>query len=412
MSPANGLGPTLGDVREAAAALQNIVHRTPVLKANHLLPDQQVDFYIKAENLQRTGSFKVRGAFNRIRQLSPEQRQRGVVAASAGNHGQGVALAAMLSGAKATIVMPRHAPLIKVESTEACGAQVELVGDSFEEAMARAHTIVEDHGAVLVHAFNDPAVIAGQGTVGLEIIEDLPNVAAIVVPVGGGGLISGVALTVKTLKPSTRIIGVQPAGSSAAHQSRQAGRLVQIDNIHTIADGLAVKGPSPLTFDFIQRFVDDLVLVDDDEIIGAMVKLLERTKLLAEGAGASSVAAILSGKVDLPDGPVVAIVSGGNIDINFMARAIERGLLQDGRYLKFATVLHDRPGALRQLIDVIAAHGANIISVNHDRLEPGMSLDETIVRLVVETRNRPHAEEVKKALTEAGYNFDGQLMGN
>lgn len=394
---------SLEQVREAAEALKGTAHRTPLLPAELDCARRPFSFYLKAENLQRTGSFKLRGAFNRIRQLTPEQKQRGVVAASAGNHGQGVALAAAQAGAKATIFMPRHAPLIKVDATEAYGAEVKLVGDSFDEAQAQALTFQQEQQAVFVHAFDDPAVIAGQGTIGLEIIEDLPQVAAVVVPIGGGGLISGVALALKSINPGIRIIGVQPQGAGAVHSSRAAGRLTSLTAVRTIADGLAVKGPSELTFRLIQRYVDDVVLVDDDEIVGAMVYLLEHTKLLAEGAGATAVAAVLYGKISLSTGPTVAIVSGGNIDINFMARAIERGLLQDGRYLRLTTVLHDRPGALQQLAGLIAGLGANIIAVNHDRLEPSVSLDKTIVRLIVETRNRAHAAEVVKALTAAGY---------
>lgn len=363
-------------------------------------------FYLKAENLQLTGSFKVRGAYNCIRQLTPEQKERGVVAASAGNHAQGVALAARKAGAKATIFMPRHAPLIKVESTRMYGAEVRLVGETYDESAAEAIAFQQEQQSVFVHAFDDPAVIAGQGTIGLEIFEDLPQVSTVVVPVGGGGLISGMALALKHLNPRIRVIGVEPRGAGPVYHSLQAGKRVLLDSISTIADGLAVKTPSDLTLGLIQRYVDDVVLVDDDEIIAAMVHLLERVKLLAEGAGATAVAALLSGKVRPDDGPAVAVLSGGNIDINFMARAIERGLVQDGRYLRFTTLLHDRPGALQQLAGLIAEMGANIIEINHDRLEPSVSLDETFVRMIVETRDRRHADEITNALLAAGYQVE------
>ncbi|HEY8449378.1 MAG TPA: threonine ammonia-lyase, partial [Bacillota bacterium] len=398
------VAPTLADVRAAAAALRRVVYRTPLVRAGQLLGGER-ELYLKAENLQRTGSFKVRGAYNRIRQLSPRQKRRGVVTASAGNHAQGVALSAAAAGVTATIVMPRHAPLIKVTATRALGAEVELVGDTFEEALAHAWDLCRQRGAAFVHAFDDPAVIAGQGTIGLEILADLPRTATVVVPIGGGGLIGGIGLAVKALRPDVRVIGVEPEGAAAAFAARRAGRLVPLERVATIADGLAVKEPSPLTFSLIERYVDDIVLVSEDEIVRAIVTMLERAKLLAEGAGAVGVAAVLAGKVPpAGDGETVVVVSGGNIDINVMARMIERGLVQDGRYLRLRTLLADRPGSLHRLLGVVAAEGANIITVAHDRLNPGVALGETEVQLVVETRDRSHATDVVQALQRAGYN--------
>ncbi|MDR7408934.1 MAG: threonine ammonia-lyase, partial [Armatimonadota bacterium] len=374
----------LEDIRDAAAALGAYVQRTPLLRAGALGQMAGVELWLKAENLQRTGSFKVRGAFNRIRLLGPEERRRGVVAASAGNHAQGVTLAARELGVRATVVMPEAAPLVKVESTRGYGAEVVLHGRDFDEAFAYAEALHRDSGAVLVHAFDDPAVIAGQGTVGLEIVEQLPDVQLVVVPVGGGGLISGVAVAVKSLVPTARVVGVQAAAAPAVYQSWRQARGVEIPARRTLADGLAVSAARGRVLELLRRWVDDLVTVEEDELAGAMVLLLmvlllERAKLVAEGAGAAAVAALVYGKVRMPGARTVALVSGGNVDLNTLVRVVDRGLMKTGRLLRLHTRLLDRPGSLRQLLEVVAREGANVVTVEHDRLAPDVPVGEADV---------------------------------
>lgn len=391
-------------VETAARLLEGRVVRTP------LLPLQQPgvgsgsgpSVWLKAENLQRTGSFKVRGAFHCLARLSPEQRRNGVVAASAGNHAQGVALAAAQAGVPALIVMPSTAPMIKVEATRAYGAEVVLAGDSFDHAYAEACRLQQERGAYLVHAFDDPHVIAGQGTVGLEILADLADVDQIVVPVGGGGLISGIAAYVKQRRPGVRVVGVQAEGAPALYRSVQEGRLVASRHVNTVADGLAIKEPRERTFALIRRYVDDLVLVAEDEIAAAILMLLERSKLVVEGAGAAAVAALQSGRVPTGGGRTVAVVSGGNIDVNFISRIIERGLVNDGRYVRLVTQMADRPGSLHRLLGVVAREGANVITVSHERLDPSVPLGETEIGLIVETRDRGHADRLIAAIRGEG----------
>lgn len=394
--------PELADVRRAARAIADTVLRTPLLPLPALRSKAASPIWIKAENLQRTGAFKLRGALNAIQRLTPEQRQKGVVASSAGNHAQGVALAAAAAGVPATIVMPKSAPMIKVEATRAYGAEVLLAGDSFDQADRVAQQLQAERGAYLLHPFDDVDVIAGQGTIALEILEQIERPAAIVVPVGGGGLISGIALTVKALRPDVRVIGVQAAGSDAMYRSVRAGRVVNADTVRTIADGLAVKDPRRRTFRAIQRWVDELVIVPEDEIAAAILMMLERGKMVVEGAGAVAVAALHYGHVSGLNGPAVAVVSGGNIDVNVISRIIERGLVADGRYMRLSTIMADRPGSLNQLLAIVARLGANVVTVGHERLDPGVPLGETEVRLVVETRNRQHGAELISAVNAAG----------
>ncbi|MCS7236469.1 MAG: threonine ammonia-lyase, partial [Armatimonadota bacterium] len=331
---AGGYEVQLSDVREAQQALRPYAPQTPVLRAGALGQMAGVELWLKAENLQRTGSFKLRGAFNRIRQLRPQERRLGAVAASAGNHAQGVALAARELGVRATVVMPEGAPLVKVESTRGYGAEVILHGHDYEEAFAHARRLAEQSGAVLVHAFDDPAVIAGQGTVGLEILEQLPEVEAVVVPVGGGGLASGVAVAVKSLRPQVRVVGVQAAAAPAVYRSWQEGRVVEVPARRTLADGLAVHVPRQTVLALLRRWVDDVVVVEEDELAGAMVLLLERAKLVAEGAGAAAVAALVYGKTDLRGVRTVAVISGGNVDPNTLVRVVDRGLMKTGRLVR------------------------------------------------------------------------------
>jgi threonine dehydratase len=400
---ANASEVRLSDVQGAAAALRPHVQRTPLLRAGGLGQMAGVELWLKAENLQRTGSFKVRGAFNRIRLLSPEDRRRGVVAASAGNHAQGVALAARELGVRATVVMPEGAPLVKVESTRGYGAEVILHGQDYEEAFAHARRLAEQSGAVLVHAFDDPAVIAGQGTVGLEIVDQLPEVEAVVVPVGGGGLVAGVAVAVKSLRPHVRVVGVQAAAAPAVYRAWQEGRVVEVPARRTLADGLAVHAAREAVLGLLRRWVDEMVTVEEDELAGAMVLLLERAKLVAEGAGAAAVAALVYGKTDLRGLRTVAVVSGGNVDLNTLVRVVDRGLMKTGRLVRLRTRLVDRPGSLRRLLEVVALEGGNVVTVEHDRLSPEVPVGEAEVTLLVETRDAEHSRELLAQIRRAGF---------
>ncbi|MBE3589742.1 MAG: threonine ammonia-lyase [Firmicutes bacterium] len=393
---------TLDDIREAAERIRGVASRTPVLRVRSLEQVAGRPLFLKMENMQRTGSFKIRGAYNKISRLSEEERARGVVAASAGNHAQGVALAAAQVGTRAVIVMPQGAALPKVMATRGYGAEVVLHGDTYDAAYQRAREIERERGLVYVHAFNDPAIIAGQGTVALEILEDVPDADAVVVPIGGGGLISGVAVAVKALRPGARVIGVQAEGAAAVYESRRAGRPVELERVRTVADGLAIKRPEELTLKLIERYVDDIVLVSEDSIARAIMLLAERAKAVVEGAGAVALAAVLSGRVP-PAERTVLVVSGGNIDLIQLARVIDHGLAQDGRYVRVVTTLVDRPGSLRDFLNVVAEAGANVIEVEHRRLRQGIALGETDIELTLETRNAEHAAETLRRLRAAGY---------
>ncbi|MGE5826881.1 MAG: threonine ammonia-lyase, partial [Micromonosporaceae bacterium] len=338
----------------------------------------------------------------RISRLTPQQRARGVVAASAGNHAQGVALAADLLGAAATVFMPVGAPLPKIAATKGYGAKVELVGVNVDEALVAAHEFAEQTGAVLVHPFDHPDVIAGQGTVGLEILEQCPDVATVILGVGGGGLISGTAVAVKARRPDVRVIGVQSAGAAAVPLSLQAGRPIRLDEYHTIADGIAVGRPSDLTFEHIAKLVDDVVTVTDEDISRALVMLLERAKLVVEPAGAVGVAALLTGVVAVKP-PVVAVLSGGNIDPLLMVQVIDHGLAAAGRYLRFTVRCGDRPGQLATLLTLIGTQGANVEDVDHRRNDPRLRLGEVEVELSVETRGAEHSDRLLTTLRQAGY---------
>lgn len=393
----------LEDVREAAERLRGIAVRTPLLPAEHLSSLCGGSVYLKAENLQRMGSFKLRGAYNRLARLDRDEAARGVLAASAGNHAQGVALAARILGIRATIVMPDGAALPKVTSTRALGAEVVLHGATFDAAMQHARVLEAERGMVFIHAFEDPVVIAGQGTVGLEVAEDLPDVDVVVVPIGGGGLISGTAVAVKALCPRARVVGVQAAGAAAVRASLAAGRLVELGAIQTIADGLAIKHPGQLTFELIRRLVDEVVLVDEDEIAWAMLMLLERAHLVAEGAGAVGLAALLAGRLGSDPGRVALVVSGGNVDVTLLDDVVERGLGREGRYVHLTTRVVDRPGELARLLDVVGRSQVNVRSVEHDRLMAGVSLGQTGVDLRLETRDHEHIATLLRNLEAAGY---------
>ncbi|MCG0238641.1 MAG: threonine ammonia-lyase [Firmicutes bacterium] len=398
----------LSDVMRARQALAGFVRGTPLYHSPSISQLVGCPVYLKPENLQRAGSFKVRGAFYKMSSLSPEEQRRGVVAASAGNHAQGVALAAQQAGIPATIVMPAEAPITKVQATEAYGARVVLYGTTYDDAYDHALEIQRATGATFIPAFDDPHIIAGQGTIGLEILDDLPDAGTVLVPVGGGGLISGVALAIKSLRPDCRIIGVQAAGAPAVYLSRQEGRYCTTDSVRTIADGIAIKRPGKLTWDYIQRYVDDIVLVGEEEIGLGILVLLERAKLVAEGAGAVGMAALLAGKVPNLKPPVVVVVSGGNIDPNILARIIERGLVKAGRYVRICALVPDRPGGLQRLLAVVARAGANVIDVQHERWLNRVTVGEVQIHLAIETRSQEHVQEVLAALRQEGY--DAQLI--
>ncbi len=392
---------TLEQIREARVRIAPYVRHTDMTQMT--LPNGG-ELLIKMENLQATGAFKVRGAANCILQLTDGQKKAGVLAASAGNHAQGVARAARELGIAATIVMPEGAPLSKIAATERYGARVVLYGANYDDACAYALELVERTGATFIHPFNDEQVIAGQGTLALEILEDVPNVGQILVPVGGGGLISGIAIAIKNIDPTIRVIGVEPSTAASMQASLKAHRAVTLASAATIADGIAVKTPGDLTFRYCQEYLDDVVTVDDDEIAKAILHLLEKGKIVSEGAGAAGVAAMHAGKVQLlEDRSTVAVLSGGNIDVTMVARIIDKGLMQAGRKTIINTELTDKPGQLVKLLSSISATGANIVTVEHDRIRPDMSVSASAVRVELETRDRQHIFEIKALLEDQGY---------
>lgn len=395
--------PTLEDALQAASALAGITYRTPLQESGYINDLIGCRVFFKLENLQRSGSFKLRGAYNRIRHLTPEELTRGVVAASAGNHAQGVALAAGLVGTTALIVTPEGASLNKIEATRAYGAEVRQVGDSFDDAFAEAERIAHESGRALIHAFDDPLIIAGQGTVGLEIMDERTTVDTVVVPIGGGGLISGVAMAVKSQNPRVKIVGVQAAGADAMARSRHAGHLEPSLTARTIADGIAVKRPGEMTFAMIQHYVDDIVTVDEQDISRAILIFLERSKLLVEGAGAVGLAALLAGKVPVGNQTVATVVSGGNIDVTLLRRIIEKGLVEMGRQLHLHTVIPDRPGQLSRFLARVASLNANVVRVNHERWDPSIAPQDVSVDLIVETRDAAHWQEIVHGLKNDGY---------
>ena len=392
----------LADVEAARDLLAGVIRRTPLEPSRPLAAALGGPAWLKCENLQRAGSFKVRGAYTRIARLSDEERARGVVAASAGNHAQGVALAADLLGTAATGFLPVGAPLPKLAATKGYGAKVELVGSTVDEALVAAERFAERTGAVLIHPFDHPDVIAGQGTIGLEIVADLPDVRTIVVGVGGGGVISGIAVAAKALRPDVRIVGVQAAGAAAYPRSLRAGRPVRLPAYATIADGIAVGCPGDLTFAHVSKLVDDVVTVTDEDISRALLMLLERGKVVVEAAGAVGVAALLAGTV-VVETPAVAVLSGGNVDPLLMVKVIQHGLTAAGRYPRFTVRCVDRPGQLALLLNLIAEQKANVIDVEHQRHDPRLRLGEVEIELSVETRGPEHSNRLVGALRASGY---------
>ncbi len=391
----------LENVYQAAFALKNIIRNTELIHAPKINPE--VDLYIKPENLQVTGSFKVRGAAYKISRLTDEEKSKGVIACSAGNHAQGVALAAARNGIKSIICLPDGAPISKVEATRAYGAEIELVNGVYDDAYNYALKLKDEMGMTFIHPFDDDAVIAGQGTIALEILEENPDVEAIVVPIGGGGLISGVAYAVKALRPEVKVYGVQAAGAPSMVKSVGEGEILTLDSVKTIADGIAVKQPGNTTFEICSKYVDDIVTVTDDETATAILTLMEKQKLVAEGAGAVSVAAVMFDKVPVKGKNTVCIVSGGNIDVTILSRVIDRGLLKSGRLCKLAIELTDKPGQLRDLSATIANYGANVVSVNYEHAGKGTDVNSCIISMELETKNKAHIQEVKNGLTENGF---------
>ena len=393
----------LEKIYHARYILKDIVRKTDLIPAAKI--KEGVNVYLKTENLQKTGSFKVRGASYKISQLSDEEKQHGVIACSAGNHAQGVALAARECGIPAVICLPKGAPISKVEATRSYGAEVVLVDGVYDDAYAKALELRDEKGYTFIHPFDDELVIAGQGTIGLEILDQLDTVDAVVVPVGGGGLISGVAYAIKTLRPDVKVYGVQSDGAPGMVQSLSEDQIVCLDHVRTIADGIQVKEPGVNTFDLCRNYVDEIVTVSDDEVATAILKLIETQKLITEGAGAVSVAAVMFDKIPVEGKNVVCILSGGKIDVTILSKVIERGLLKSGRSDTLAIELEDRPGQLAKVSALLAELGANVVSVSYEKASEGSSITACILRINIETRDEAHILEVHEALKANGFNL-------
>lgn len=395
---------TLEAVKAARARIEKEIYLSPCTHSQMLSGMTGQDVYLKLENLQMTGSFKERGALSKISTLTPEQARRGVIAASAGNHAQGVAYHATQRGIRAVIVMPLTTPLVKVQATQGFGAEVVLHGGNYDEACAEATRLCEAEGMTFIHPFDDPIVMAGQGTIGLELLEQIPGLEAVVVPIGGGGQIAGIACAVKEMNPSVRVIGVQTSRLPSMKAAVEAGHPVTLEPGTTIADGIAVRRAGDETFPVVQKYVDEIVTVSEDEIASAILTLLEREKTLAEGAGATALAALLQKRTSLPAGTKTAVlVCGGNIDVTLLSRIIERGLVQDGRLIRLRIHLLDKPGALAELTQIIAAHRANIVDTLHNRAYYGVNLGDTVIDITMETRGPVQVAELLAALDGAGY---------
>ncbi len=394
---------TLDKIYHAAFVLKNVARKTDLIKATKL--SGQCELYLKTENLQETGSFKLRGAYYKISQLTEEEKTRGIIACSAGNHAQGVAMAASRNGIRSVIYMPDGAPISKVEATKQLGAEVCLVKGVYDDAYAKAIQVQEETGATFIHPFDDEEVIAGQGTIGLEILDSLEGVDAVIVPVGGGGLISGVACAVKNLRPDIKVYGVQAAGSASMFESRRAGEAITLETAATFADGIAVKHPGDITYRMVNQYVDDIVTVSEDEIAAAILALLEKQKVIAEGAGAVSTAAVLFDKLPVRGKKVVSIVSGGNIDVNILSRVITRGLVTSGRNVNLTIALTDKPGQLQDVSEIIASCGGNVVAVYHDRSDANMAITSCYLKLGLETRDFEQIQLIESELTKAGFHL-------
>ena len=393
---------TLDRVYKAKRVLSEVIRETDMILAKNIC--NGTDVYLKTENLQVTGSFKIRGSYFKISQLSDEEKKKGVIACSAGNHAQGVALAATKNGIKSLICLPDGAPISKVEATKKYGAEVCMVKGVYDDAYQKALDLKEEKGYSFIHPFDDPDVIAGQGTIGLEILDQLPDADVVVVPIGGGGLIAGVAYTIKQINPNCKVYGVQAAGAPSMVTSVDDGKIETLDKVQTIADGIAVKTPGNLTFDLVSKYVDGIYTVTDDEIALAILTLLEQQKLISEGAGAVPVAAVMNGKIpDINGKKVCCLVSGGNIDVTILSRVIERGLKMGGRTADITIALSDKPGQLMGVSQIIADLGANVVSVNYDSTDLDMNITDCYLKIGVETRDYNHIVQIKAALRQAGF---------
>lgn len=392
---------TLDKVYHASYVLKDVIRPTNLVKASAI--SDECDIYLKPENLQITGSFKVRGSGYKISQLSDEEKERGVIACSAGNHAQGVALAATKYGIKSLICLPDGAPISKVEATKGYGADVCMVPGVYDDAYNKALSLRDEKNYTFIHPFDDENVIAGQATIGLEIMNEMADVDVVVGAIGGGGLLSGVAFAIKSLNPNVKVYGVQADGAPSMYESIKKGEPVRLDNVSTIADGIQVKEPGEHTFEYINKYVDDIVTVSDDEISSAILKLIETQKMIAEGAGAAPLAAVMFNKLPVKGKKVVCIVSGGNIDVTILNRVIKRGLLMSGRQQTVCIELQDKPGQLLSVAKIIAERGANVISIHHERASEGTDVNGCYLRIVLETRNFEHVKDISNALTEAGF---------
>ena len=391
---------TLDKIYKASHVLRSVIRKTDLIHAPLVNPDSEI--YLKTENLQITGSFKVRGAYYMMSQLTEEEKARGVIACSAGNHAQGVALAAAKNHIKSLICLPDGAPISKVEATKSYGAEVCMVNGVYDDAYKKALELKEEKNYTFVHPFDNEDVIAGQGTIGLEILEQMPDVEAVIVPIGGGGLISGVAFAIKNLNPNIKVYGVQASGAPSMRNSIRDGKIECLDHVSTIADGIAVKEPGEHTFQYVSKYVDAIVTVTDDEISAAILALIERQKLIAEGAGAASVAAAMFNKVPIQGKKTVCLVSGGNIDVTILSRVIKRGLLMSGRTSMLNIELLDKPGQLKLVSEIIADMGGNVISIHHERANEGSDVNGCFLRITMETRDYNHIQQIRDALTKAG----------
>lgn len=397
----------IAKIYDAAKVLSKIARKTDLILSKTILEGSEI--YLKSENLQMTGSFKLRGAYYKISKLTKEQKDKGIIACSAGNHAQGVALAAQKNGIKATIFIPATAPISKVEATRKYGAEIKLIDGVYDDAYQAACEFQKETDGEFIHPFDDEDVIAGQGTIGLEILEQLPDLEAVIVPIGGGGLISGVAFAIKQLKPSCKVYGVQAQGAGSMYQSFKNKKIMELP-VHTFADGTAVKRPGNLTFELCCEYVDDIITVTDDEVASAILALMERQKLVAEGAGALSVAAAMSGKLPIDGKKTACIISGGNIDVNILSRVINRGLLTAGRLSHLTIELLDKPGQLREVSSIIAQYGANVIRVRHNQGGENTDINDCFLKISMETKNAEHFEQIKQALIDKGYKIASSVQ--
>ena len=392
---------TLDKIYHAKFVLKDVARKTDLIAAPRL--SDKTELYLKTENLQVTGSFKVRGAYYKLSQLTEEERAKGVIACSAGNHAQGVALAATRMGIPSLICMPDGAPIMKVESTKRLGAKVELVAGTYDDAHDRAVELQQQTGMTFIHPYDDEQVIAGQGSIGLEILDQLPDVEAVIVPVGGGGLIGGVAFAIKSLRPECKVYGVQAAGAPSMANAFRDHAYETLDSVDTFADGIAVKTPGVNTFELVEKYVDDVVTVSEDEIAAAILALMENQKLVAEGAGATPVAAALFGKLPIEGKKTVCLISGGNIDVNILSRVITRGMIMSGRKTNLMIALEDKPGQLTRVSEIISGCGANVVSVQYDLADPNMTITSCFLKLGLETRDAAQIYEIKECLTREGF---------